>query len=55
MDQGRAMFCGRHSLAEEEIADLFSDKLSDVPSLTSSGSDIVSGNDRGEHKCGPYQ
>jgi hypothetical protein len=35
------------SLAEEKIADLFSDELSDVPSSTSSGSDNVSGSDRG--------
>jgi hypothetical protein len=39
MDQGWAMFRGRRSLAEEEIADLFSDELSDIPSSTSSGSD----------------
>jgi hypothetical protein len=39
MDQGRAMFRGRRTLAEEEIADLFSDELSDIPRSTSSGSD----------------
>jgi hypothetical protein len=42
------MFRGRRSLGEEEIADLFSDEVSDIPSSTSSGSDTVSGSDRGE-------
>jgi hypothetical protein len=46
---------GRRSLAEEEIADLFSDELSDVPSSTSTGSDTVSGSDGRTNKCGPYQ
>jgi hypothetical protein len=42
------MFHGRRSLTQEEIADLFSDERSDVPSSTSSDSDTVSGSDRGE-------
>jgi hypothetical protein len=33
------MLRGKRSLGEEEISDLFSDELSDVPSSTSSGSD----------------
>jgi hypothetical protein len=33
------MFRGRRSLAEEEIADLFANEPSDVPSSMSSGSD----------------
>jgi hypothetical protein len=48
MHQERAMFRGRRSLAEEEIAYLFFNELSDVTSSTSSGSDTVSGSDRGE-------
>jgi hypothetical protein len=38
----------KRSLGEQDISDLFSNELSDVPSSTSSGSDTVSGSDRGE-------
>jgi hypothetical protein len=48
MHQGRTVLRGKRSLGEEDISDLFSDELSDVPSSTSSGSDTVSGSDRGE-------
>jgi hypothetical protein len=40
MDQGRKLLKTKRSLGEQEISDLFSDELSDVPCEMCSDSDI---------------
>jgi hypothetical protein len=50
MDQGTKQLKIKRSLREQEIFDLFSDELSDMPCDTSSDSDPDSGSDSGQER-----